>query len=86
MISSRITAPISDDTRPMMLKSPLFTVPVPNSGAMNQPPRNEPTIPTTILRMMPCWASRFMMRLATQPMMPPTISQMMKFMLRLLKS
>jgi len=26
---------------------------------------------------MPCWPSRFMMMLASQPTMPPTISQMM---------
>ena len=43
-----------------MLKSPEFTVPVPSNGAISQPPRNEPTMPTMTLRMMPCCASVFM--------------------------
>jgi hypothetical protein len=29
--------------------------------------------------MMPCWPSVFMTRLASQPMMPPMINQMMRF-------
>ena len=38
-------------------------------------------MPTTTFRMTPCWPSVFMIMLATQPMRPPTTSQMMKFML-----
>jgi hypothetical protein len=45
---------------------------------MSHPASAAPTIPTTTLRKAPCCASVFMMRLAIQPMTPPTMSQMMK--------
>jgi hypothetical protein len=53
-------------------------VPVPKSGASSRPPRKAPTMPTTTLRMMPCWSLVFMTMLASQPRMPPTMTQRMK--------
>src|SRR5687768_12570221 len=42
-----------------------------------RPPMKAPTMPTTMLINMPCCASVRMTRLASQPTMPPTTSQMM---------
>src|SRR3569623_440989 len=61
-------------------------VPVPNSGASSQPPSNAPMMPTITLRNMPCCASVLMIMLATQPRMPPTIIQIIKFIFDLQKS
>ncbi len=63
-----------------MLKSLLLIVPVPSNGAMTNPAIRAPTIPTTIFRKIPCWPSVFMTRLASQPSIPPTMSQIRKFM------
>jgi len=70
-MASRITAPISENRNVRRVMASLM--PPPN----RKPAISAPTMPTTTLRMMPCWASRRMMMLASQPTMPPTISQMM---------
>src|SRR5688572_12863604 len=55
-------------------------VPAPTRGDSSHPPSNAPTIPTTTLSTMPCRASVRMTRLASQPMIPPTNNQTMRFM------
>jgi hypothetical protein len=55
-------------------------VPAPSNGDNSQPPSMAPTMPTTTFKMMPCCPSVFIIRLASHPMMPPTMSQMMTFM------
>src|SRR5438067_1289630 len=77
-IASRMIAPRNETTSEPTLKSPRLMVPVWKSGASSRPPRNAPTMPTTTLRMMPCWSLVFMTMLASQPRTPPTMSHMMK--------
>jgi hypothetical protein len=80
MIASRMIAPISETTiEPMLM--PELMVPIPTSGEISQPPMKAPTIPTTTFRMMPCWPSVFMIMLASQPTIPPTINQRIRLML-----
>src|SRR5678816_4127799 len=55
-------------------------VPAPTRGDSSHPPSNAPTIPTTTLSTTPCRASVRMTRLASQPMIPPTNNQTMRFM------
>ena len=84
-MASRMIAPRNETKSEPMLKSPWLMVPVWNSGASSRPPRNAPTMPTTMLRMMPCLSFVFMTMLASQPRMPPTMSHMMKVIYRSVK-
>src|SRR5580765_2534193 len=77
-MARRITAPRNETKSEPMLKSLWLMVPVPKSGARTSPPRNAPTMPTTTLRSMPIWSFLPMTMLASQPRMPPTISQRRK--------
>src|SRR3546814_399005 len=72
-------APSSATISVMISKAPLSRLPPPRSGPSRKPPSSEPMIPTTMLSRMPCWASVRMTMLASQPMMPPMISAMMRF-------
>src|SRR5438270_7278128 len=66
-----MTAPISDQRNVSIVIAPLM-LPLPSTS----PAMAAPTTPTTMLSNMPCWASVRMIRLASQPQTPPTISQM----------
>jgi bifunctional non-homologous end joining protein LigD len=69
----------SDTPSPATLKLPWLIVDVPNRGDSRNPPTSAPMMPTTTLRISPCCASVRMMMLASQPTIPPTISQMIRF-------
>jgi hypothetical protein len=47
----------------------------PTTEIKNHPPRVAPSIPTIMLRPIPSCASVRMIRLATHPIKPPTVSQ-----------
>src|SRR6185312_13828231 len=70
-ITRRMIAPTSDQMKVSIVIAPLM-LPLPSRPAMTAP-----MIPTTMLRMMPCCASVRMIRLASQPTIPPTINQTM---------
>src|ERR1041384_6992271 len=75
-----------DDTNDEpMLKAFWLMVPEASGGASgraarSRPPRNAPTMPTTMFRKMPCWALVFITMLASQPSTPPITIQAMKVM------
>src|SRR3989338_7082058 len=75
----RTTAPRKETKSAGQLKLLWLIVLVPSIGEKRKPPRNAPTIPTTMLRRMPCCASVRMRRLASHPMSPPVMSQRRKF-------
>ncbi len=79
-MASRMIAP-TRDTRIEPMLMPWLMVPTPTSGEISHPPRKAPTIPTTTFSRMPCWPSVFMIMLASQPTIPPTISQRIRPML-----
>ena len=71
-IQMKTTAP-NNATR-KLYKSKLPVPPLPKKFII-QLPITEPIMPTTILRKIPCRASVFIIRDATQPTMPPKIIQ-----------
>ena len=73
-MASSTTAPSSDTRNEVRFNGALLMDP----PWMMSPPRNAPTMPTMMLRKMPCCASVRMTMLASQPMMPPTISATMR--------
>jgi len=80
-IASKMIAPTSETRSEPRLKSPWLMVPVPTRGEINHPPISAPTMPTTIFRSVPCCRSVPIMRLASQPRMPPTISHTIRLMM-----
>src|SRR6185312_14964752 len=78
-IASNTIAPSNEITSPRRLKLPSLMVLPPTSGVISQPASNAPMIPTMMFRNIPCCALVRMIMLAIQPMIPPTISQSMKF-------
>ena len=52
--------------------APLVIGEPPMRGVNRKPPSSAPTMPTTTLRKIPCWASVRMTMLANQPSTPPT--------------
>jgi hypothetical protein len=78
-MASKMMAPTSDTmTEPN--EKPSLMVPVPTKGEISHPPMKAPMMPTITFSRMPCCPSVLMMRLASQPTMPPTINQSMKLM------
>src|SRR3954451_11652138 len=72
-MARRITAPTSETRKDIRVSGLLLMLPWPRI----RPPITAPMMPTTMLRMIPCCASRRMMMLASQPTMPPMTSHMM---------
>src|SRR5580692_10723386 len=72
-MARRSIAPASETSREARVKAPWSMVATPTNGAINQPPRIDPTIPMTMLSNTP--SRRFMSSPATQPTTPPAISQ-----------
>ena len=68
-------APSSETKRAGRLKLLWLIVLIPSSGVRNHPARTAPTIPTTISRIKPCCEFVPMIRLASQPIKAPAISQ-----------
>src|SRR3546814_741791 len=74
-----MTAPSSEISNAPSEKLPARMDGMPNNGDRISPARNAPTIPTTTFRRMPCCASVRIIRLASQPNMPPTMTTRIRF-------
>jgi len=64
-------APKKEISRPPIEKLAALIVGIPSSGESKNPANAAPTIPTTMLKKMPCWASVLITLLASQPRIPP---------------
>ncbi len=82
-IASKMTAPSNETKSDAMLKLFWLIVLIPKSGVKNRPARKAPTIPTMMLRNIPCWASVRMIMLAIQPKIPPKIIHTIKLIILL---